>query len=54
VASYSSSYEANEALKKAQADLKTAKANKDKTAVDSLNKEIKNIKLVLSKFPKAK
>lgn len=54
MATYSSSYEAKEALKKAESNLREAKKSKDATAIATATKEINALKLVISKFPKAK
>jgi multidrug resistance efflux pump len=54
LATYASSYDAKLALENAQANLKAAKARKDAAEIKEWSKEIKNIKLVLSKFPKGK
>jgi pyoverdine/dityrosine biosynthesis protein Dit1 len=54
VATYSSSYEAKQALVNAEAQLKKAKEAKNSAAIKSWTKEVKNIKFVLSAFPKDK
>lgn len=54
MATYSSSHEAKEALKKAESNLREAKKSKDTAAISAATKEVNNLKLVISKFPKAK